>query len=68
MIDIEDIKQVRLRAGDTVVVQVSGAITPTNRSHIQQLLQSVFPDNKVIVITDQVKFMIVSSESSEEHS
>ena len=61
MINLEDVKTISLGPDQVLVVQVQtrSMIKQDQRTYLTQYLENIFPDNKVMVIDESIKLLIV---------
>lgn len=62
MIEIEELKRVTLNKGDTLIAQIKYSIPRKHFNTIRKKLELAFPNNTVLVITDEVKLSVAGPE------
>jgi hypothetical protein len=62
MIDIEDVKTLTLKPGQTLVVQAMTLLSSNLRERLRNEFQGLFPDNRVIIIDKDLQLMVIDDE------
>lgn len=62
-IDITELNVIDLKPGQVLVATVSGHLSPDQIALIHEDLSKVFPNNKVAVKTDELKFEVINAKA-----
>ena len=66
MIDVATIKKLKPKPNEIVIIEVPGAVSPSQRNSMMRLLTDVFVDlglrNKILIFTEDVKINILDKE------
>ena len=62
-IDITELNVIDLKPGQVLVATVSGHLASDQIALIHEDLSKVFPNNKVVVKTDELKFEVINAKA-----
>ena len=62
MIDIEDVKTLTLKPGQTLVVQLKTKCPVESAARLRDQFSGLFPDNRVLIIDSDMELMVIDDE------
>jgi len=66
MIDVATIKKLKPKPNEIVIIEVPGAVSPSQRNDMVRLLTDTFVDlglkNKILIFTEDIKINILDKE------